>query len=179
MLLGALPAAAQGTRTPAAPTAPRPAYDPALYSDGAKTNRAFKSLRWRNVGPSRGGRATAVTGDPTKPLVFYFGAVNGGVWKTTNAGQSWENITDGKTDLSSVGAITRTASSTAHFSENAKPGPSLSPSFTPAPSSPASHPTNRSLTTVSNREKFHANSVLMILQTQMDPIVDSSPRARD
>ena len=87
-----------------APTT-RPTYDPALYADGAKTNAAFKSLRWRNIGPSRGGRATAVAGDPTKPLVFYFGAVNGGVWKTTNAGQSWENITDGKTDISSVGAI--------------------------------------------------------------------------
>ena len=84
----------------------RPAYDPALYSDGAKTSRAFKSLKWRLVGPFRGGRSTAVTGDPTRPLVFYFGAVNGGVWKTTNAGQTWENITDGKTDLSSVGAIT-------------------------------------------------------------------------
>ena len=80
---------------------------------------------------------------------------------------------------SSVGATTRTASSTAHFSENAKPGPSLSPSFTPAPSSPASHPTNWSPTTVSNLEKSHANSVLMILQTQMDPIVGSSPRVRD
>ncbi|AMW06650.1 hypothetical protein GEMMAAP_07435 [Gemmatimonas phototrophica] len=63
-------------------------------------------MRWRLVGPFRGGRSTAVTGDPTRPLVFYFGAVNGGVWKTSNAGQSWENITDGKTDISSVGAIT-------------------------------------------------------------------------
>ena len=86
-------------------TAERPAYDATLYSDGTKTNRAFKSLKWRLVGPFRGGRSTAVTGDPTRPLVFYFGAVNGGVWKTTNAGQTWENITDGKTDLSSVGAI--------------------------------------------------------------------------
>ena len=85
MVLSTLPAAAQKSAPSGA--SPRPAYDPALYSDGTKTNRAFKSLRWRNVGPSRGGRATAVTGDPTKPLVFYFGAVNGGVWKTTNAGQ--------------------------------------------------------------------------------------------
>lgn len=88
-----------------APSADRPAYDPALYQDGSRTNRAFKSLEWRNVGPSRGGRSTAVTGDPTNPLVFYFGAVNGGVWKTSNAGQSWENITDGVSDISSVGAI--------------------------------------------------------------------------
>ncbi len=83
----------------------RPAYDPLLLSDGTKTATAFKSLRWRNIGPSRGGRVTAVTGDPRNPLVFYFGSVNGGVWKSTNAGQSWENITDGKSDISSVGAI--------------------------------------------------------------------------
>lgn len=108
LLLAGAPLPAQrtapsGNRSAAAD---RPAYDPTLYSDGTRTNRAFKSLRWRLVGPFRGGRATAVTGDPTRPLVFYFGAVNGGVWKTTNAGQSWENITDGKTDISSVGAIT-------------------------------------------------------------------------
>jgi photosystem II stability/assembly factor-like uncharacterized protein len=47
----------------------------------------------------------AVAGDPGKPFVFYHGAVNGGVWKTANGGQTWTNITDGKTDISSVGAI--------------------------------------------------------------------------
>ncbi len=96
---------AQSRSATPAPAAGRPAYDPTLYSDGTRTNAAFKSLKWRNVGPSRGGRALAVAGDPTRPLVFYFGAVNGGVWKTTNAGQTWDNITDGKTDLSSVGAL--------------------------------------------------------------------------
>jgi photosystem II stability/assembly factor-like uncharacterized protein len=80
-------------------------YNPRLYSDASLTSRNFKSLRWRNIGPFRGGRVDAVTGDPAKPLVFYFGAVNGGVWKTANAGATWENITDGKTDISSVGAI--------------------------------------------------------------------------
>lgn len=105
LLAAVLPLGAQRAPRVAAADPGRPAYDPTLYSDGAKTNKAFKSLRWRNVGPFRGGRSVAVTGDPTRPLVFYFGAVNGGVWKTTNAGQSWENITDGKTDLSSVGAI--------------------------------------------------------------------------
>ena len=91
----ALEAQAQRAPRPASSASSRPAYDPALYSDGTKTNRAFKSLKWRLVGPFRGGRSTAVTGDPTRPLVFYFGAVNGGVWKTTNAGASWTNITDG------------------------------------------------------------------------------------
>ena len=105
LLLTAPATHAQRAARQSAPATDRPAYDPSLYSDGTKSNRAFKSLKWRLVGPFRGGRATAVAGDPTKPLVFYFGAVNGGVWKTTNAGQTWENITDGKTDLSSVGAI--------------------------------------------------------------------------
>jgi photosystem II stability/assembly factor-like uncharacterized protein len=93
----------------AVPTPPRgaaqPAYDPSLYSAPTATSSAFKSLRWRNVGPTRGGRANAVVGDPVKPMVFYFGGVNGGVWRTQNAGQSWTNITDGKTDISSVGAM--------------------------------------------------------------------------
>lgn len=110
-LAGALvpaPAIAQRvTRTSAVSSAGAPPpYNPALYSNPAATNKAFKSLRWRLIGPFRGGRVDAVAGDPTKPLVFYFGAVNGGVWKTTNAGMSWENITDGKTDISSVGAVT-------------------------------------------------------------------------
>jgi photosystem II stability/assembly factor-like uncharacterized protein len=75
-------------------TTASPAYDPAL-----------RGLRWRLVGPFRGGRAVAVAGDPVKPLVFYFGAVDGGVWKTENAGATWRNVTDGTSDIASVGAI--------------------------------------------------------------------------
>ena len=102
----AAPAGAQRSR-PAAPAAQAAtAYDPTLYSSPSATDRAFKSLRWREVGPFRGGRANAVAGDRNKPFLFYMGSVNGGVWRTTNGGQSWENITDGKTDISSVGAIT-------------------------------------------------------------------------
>ena len=93
-------------RSPAAAASNGATYDPRVYTDPGATNKGFKSLRWRLIGPFRGGRVDAVTGDPTKPLVFYFGAVNGGVWKTVNAGASWDNITDGKSDISSVGAIT-------------------------------------------------------------------------
>ena len=82
-----------------------PAYDSSLYSNPSATSSRFKALRWRLVGPFRGGRVDAVAGDPSRPLVFYFGAVNGGVWKTTNGGQTWRNVTDGKSDISSVGAI--------------------------------------------------------------------------
>ena len=82
-----------------------PAYDSSLYSNPGATSTRFKALRWRLVGPFRGGRVDAVAGDPSRPLVFYMGAVNGGVWKTTNGGQTWRNVTDGKSDISSVGAI--------------------------------------------------------------------------
>ncbi len=99
--LAAAQRAGAGSGRPAAATA----YDPALYSSPAASSNALKSLRWRNVGPMRGGRANAVVGDPTKPLTFLMGGVNGGIWRTANAGQTWSNITDGKTDISSVGAL--------------------------------------------------------------------------
>ncbi len=65
----------------------------------------FQGLKYRSVGPSRGGRVTAVTGVPTQPATFYMGVASGGVFKTTNNGQSWEPITDGQMPLGSVGAI--------------------------------------------------------------------------
>ena len=102
----ALPSALVAQRRTGADAPPAAGtYDPALYSDGSLTSRNYKALRWRNIGPFRGGRSDAVAGDPSRPLVYYFGAVNGGIWKTTNAGQSWDNITDGRSDISSVGAI--------------------------------------------------------------------------
>ncbi len=55
----------------------------------------YNGLEWRNIGPFRGGRSAAVTGVPGKPNLFYFGATGGGVWKTTDAGNTWENISDG------------------------------------------------------------------------------------
>ena len=65
----------------------------------------FKGLRYRMVGPNRGGRVTAVTGVPTEPATFYMGVASGGVWKTTDAGQNWLPISDGKIPLGSIGAI--------------------------------------------------------------------------
>ena len=49
----------------------------------------FQDLKWRSIGPFRGGRVLAVTGVPGEPLHFYFGAVNGGVWETRDAGRTW------------------------------------------------------------------------------------------
>jgi photosystem II stability/assembly factor-like uncharacterized protein len=108
LALAASSALAQRPTEKAVPPAllnPGAAYDSALYSSPTATSSRFKALQWRLVGPFRGGRSDAVAGDPTNRLVFYFGAVNGGVWKTTNGGQTWRNITDGKTDISSVGAV--------------------------------------------------------------------------
>jgi photosystem II stability/assembly factor-like uncharacterized protein len=57
--------------------------------------KLYDGLQWRSIGPFRGGRSAAVTGVPGKPNLFYFGATGGGVWRTTDAGNSWENISDG------------------------------------------------------------------------------------
>ena len=65
----------------------------------------FKGLRYRMVGPNRGGRVTAVTGVPSEPATFYMGVASGGVWKTTDAGQNWSPISDGKIPVGSIGAI--------------------------------------------------------------------------
>ena len=55
----------------------------------------LQALEWREVGPYRGGRSAAVSGVPTWRNVYYMGATGGGVWKTDDAGQSWNNISDG------------------------------------------------------------------------------------
>lgn len=65
----------------------------------------FASLRWRSVGPFRGGRATAVTGVAGQPHVFYMGTTGGGVWKTDDAGTHWRPLTDAFLDVGNIGAI--------------------------------------------------------------------------
>lgn len=55
----------------------------------------FSNLKYRNIGPSRGGRSTAVVGDRNNTNLFYMGSTGGGVWKTENGGSSWQNISDG------------------------------------------------------------------------------------
>src|SRR5689334_8120684 len=76
------------------PTTAAAAVDPSLYQD----------LRWRCIGPFRGGRALAACGVPGEPEHFYFGSVNGGVWETTDAGRTWRPIFDGQ-PIGSVGAL--------------------------------------------------------------------------
>ncbi|MDH5474094.1 MAG: glycosyl hydrolase [Cyclobacteriaceae bacterium] len=68
-------------------------------------NKAFyEGMQWRNIGPFRGGRSAAVTGVKDKPNLYYMGTTGGGVWRTTDAGNSWENISDGFFG-GSIGAI--------------------------------------------------------------------------
>jgi len=59
-----------------------------------KPTSPFKGLEWRLVGPFRGGRVAAVEGIPSLPMVYYFGGTGGGVWKTTDGGTSWKNVSD-------------------------------------------------------------------------------------
>jgi photosystem II stability/assembly factor-like uncharacterized protein len=66
--------------------------------------KLFSGMRWRQVGPFRGGRVLAVTGVPGEPSLFYFGGASGGVWKSTDAGANWQPIFD-KQPVASIGAI--------------------------------------------------------------------------
>lgn len=70
-------------------------YNPALWS----------GLRYRMIGPYRGGRVTTVTGVSSQPYTFYMGSTGGGVWKTTDAGHNWVNVSDGYIPVGSIGAV--------------------------------------------------------------------------
>ncbi len=70
-------------------------FRPALWS----------GMKYRLIGPFRGGRVTTVTGVPSQPQTFYMGSTGGGVWKTTDAGHNWTNISDGFFSVASMGAV--------------------------------------------------------------------------
>src|SRR5882762_8375839 len=70
----------------------------------------LNGVDWRMIGPFRGGRVGAVAADWDDPRVFYFGSTGGGVWKTTDGGVYWENISDGFFKRASVGALAVAAS---------------------------------------------------------------------
>ena len=94
-LCGAVDVAAQGSRRDLSEQPENQVVDPKL----------LEGLEFRSVGFSRGGRSTAVAGVAGQPLVYYFGATGGGVWKTVDAGHNWKNVTDGTLGVGSVGAI--------------------------------------------------------------------------
>ena len=66
--------------------------------------KTYDGMKWRLIGPFRGGRVITVAGVPSQPYTYYFGAVSGGVWKTTDGGISWDPLFDKQT-TSSIGAI--------------------------------------------------------------------------
>ena len=91
-LFSALPAQAQAEHnSPAAPFSIDESF--------------LTGLKWRNIGPNRGGRSIAVAGSTARPLEYYFGATGGGLWKTTDGGVSWKPVTDGKVETSALGSV--------------------------------------------------------------------------
>jgi photosystem II stability/assembly factor-like uncharacterized protein len=83
---------------------------PANVPRASVDSTILKALKWRNVGPDRGGRSIATSGVVGQPKVGYFGATGGGLWKTVDGGEHWANITDGQLHSSSVGAVAVSAS---------------------------------------------------------------------
>ena len=73
--------------------------------NNSDTSSPFKGMSWRNIGPNRGGRSLGIAGSPSRKLEYYFGAVGGGLWKTTDGGLNWKPVTDGQITSSSVGAV--------------------------------------------------------------------------
>src|SRR5262245_62851819 len=74
---------------------PLPGFAAAQEKPAASDDPTLTGVRYRLVGPFRGGRSAAVTGVPGKPQLFYFGSTGGGVWRTTDGGAGWGNIADG------------------------------------------------------------------------------------
>lgn len=83
----------------------RPGTETVKPSLAANDSIAYNGLKWRNIGPFRGGRSLAVVGIPSDPLTYYAGTVGGGVWKTIDGGNTWDAVSDTAFHSSSVGAI--------------------------------------------------------------------------
>lgn len=94
LLLVPLLTTAQKKKTVAEPSQPKPEF--ASF---------FEGMKYRNIGPSRGGRSTAVAGIPSRPNTFFMGTTGGGVWRTDDGGNTWNNITDGFLPVGSIGSI--------------------------------------------------------------------------
>jgi photosystem II stability/assembly factor-like uncharacterized protein len=78
---------------------------PVFTRTAATDSVILRGMRWRSLGPERGGRSIAISGVKGQPKVGYFGATGGGLWKTTDGGEHWTNVTDGQIKSSSVGAV--------------------------------------------------------------------------
>jgi len=105
VLLGLAPAIAVSQAPRPAARAARPAAAPKAPFMASVDPAQFQGLSYRLVGHSRGGRVTTVTGVPSQPKTFYMGVASGGLWRTTNGGESWEPITDHKVPVGSMGSV--------------------------------------------------------------------------
>ena len=76
-----------------------------LQAQSFSPEELYQSLEWQFAGPYRGGRSTTVTGVSSRPYTFFMGTTGGGVWKTTDAGNTWKNISDGQITVGSIGAV--------------------------------------------------------------------------
>ena len=76
-----------------------------LLSQQVDTDSILSPMKWRNIGPFRGGRSVGSSGVINDPLTYYMGTTGGGLWKTSDAGQYWKNISDGFFKTGSVGAV--------------------------------------------------------------------------
>lgn len=74
-------------------------------SSASYDSKFFDKLKWRNIGPPRGGRSLGAAGSPGRINEYYFGATGGGLWKTTDGGTEWAPVTDGQITCSSIGAV--------------------------------------------------------------------------
>ena len=90
-----LPSSVESQRRKSRNAAPAPVLQDSL----------FHGLQWRNIGPFRGGRSVTSTGVVGQPMTYYMGSTGGGIWKTTDDGISWKNVSDGFLKTGSVGAI--------------------------------------------------------------------------
>ncbi len=75
------------------------------YPDFQKDSSLFNNLKFRNIGPFRGGRSVCATGVTNDPQTYYLGTTGGGLWKTTDAGYKWKNVSDGFFKTGTVGAV--------------------------------------------------------------------------
>ena len=77
----------------------------AVQSLDSTSPTLYQDLRWRNVGPTRGGRVTAIAGVRSQPCTYYMGSTGGGVWKTENCGTDWNPTGEGQIATGSIGSI--------------------------------------------------------------------------
>ncbi|WP_343487167.1 glycosyl hydrolase [Allomuricauda sp. d1] len=95
LVFALVPLLAAAQRKKKKDTGPSIVLDDSLYS----------GLKWRNIGPFRGGRSVASTGVVGQPMTYYMGTTGGGIWKTVDDGMTWKNISDGQLKTGTVGAI--------------------------------------------------------------------------